>query len=143
MAAPFPILEMNTAERQVVVPLAGSTFAYTYRQSIYGAPVREELALVGDAIRIERALSTDVRALEYFRWPGEADEVGGGMLSWRAPDNAPRPLHILVVAEGEQAIDTGARRVTLWAEFGDGASVIIRGSRRPLLLWLWGLLPWA
>ena len=141
LAAPFPVLEMQAGERRISVPLAGAGFAYTYRQSIYQVAVREELRLVGDTIRIDRALSTDIRALEYFRWPGEAEDAGGGVLAWQAPDNAVDHLRILVNAEGDQAIDTGTRRVTLGEAFGDDASVIVRGALRPLLLWLWGLLP--
>lgn len=141
LAAPFPVLEMSGARQQAIAPLAGATFAYSYRQSVYGVAVREELRVVGDTIRIDRALSSDIRALEYFRWPGQADDAGGGMLAWRAPDNAVEQLRIFVVAEGDQVIDTSTRRVVLRQAFGDDASVTVRAVRRPLLLWLYGLLP--
>lgn len=141
LAAPFPVLDMEAGERRTSVPLGGSTFVYSYRQSIYRVPVREELRVVGDAIRIDRAVSADIRALEYFRWPGGAEDAGGGVLAWRAPDNAVAELRILVNVEGDQVIDTGTRRVTLRQTFGEDATVVVRPSRRPLLLWLWGALP--
>lgn len=141
LAAPFPILELSAERRQAVAPLAGPTFAYTYRQSIYEVAIREELRVAGDAIAIERALSSDIRALEYFRWPGRAEDLGGGMLAWQAPPNTAGELRILVVPKGEQVIETGTRRVDLGRAFGDDAAVTVRAGVRPLLLWLWALLP--
>lgn len=141
MAAPFPILELEAGPRRAALPLAGDAFAYTYRQSIYRVAVREELRVAADAIRIDRAVSADIRALEYFRWPGRPEDAGGGLLAWRAPENAVDHLRILVIAEGEQTIDAGLRRMTFRDAFGDDASVTVRPARRPLLLWLWALLP--
>ena len=117
-----------------------SAFAYTYRQSIYDVAVREELRVADGVFRIERAVSTDLRALEYFRWPGSASEADGA-LAWRAPDNRIDRLDIAVVARGDQIIDTGVRRLSLEDAFGDtGASV--RAASRPLAAWLWSALPW-
>lgn len=142
LAAPFPILELSTPGRTLVAPLAGAAFAYVYRQSIYDVPVREELRVTDDgSVAIDRALSSDIRALEYFRWPGRAESAGSGMLAWRAPENATGELRIVVVKKGDQAIETGVREVALADAFGEDASVTVRPGRRPLIMWLWALLP--
>ncbi|MBI2773626.1 MAG: hypothetical protein HYX56_03935 [Chloroflexi bacterium] len=138
LAAPIGVLELTDGARGMTVPLGGPTFTYTYRQSIYQVPVREELRVIDGGIRIDRAASPDIRALEYFRWPGSAVPDDGG-LAWTAPDNATDHLQLLLTAEGEQAIDTGLRRVTLRDAFGTDASVRVRPGRAPLLVWLWSL----
>jgi len=117
-----------------------SAFTYTYRQSIYDVAVREELRVADGVFRIERAVSTDLRALEYFRWPGSAHEADGA-LEWQAPQNRVDRLEIAVVARGDQAIDTGVRRVALVNAFGE-ASVSVTAASRPLAAWLWSALPW-
>lgn len=143
LAAPIPVLELRAGGSPTILPLTGSAFAYTYRQSIYEVPVREELRVTGDAIRIDRVLSPDIRSLEYFRWPGKPSDGGSGMLAWNAPDDltSVEQLRILVTAGGEQRIEAAGRAIDLYREFGDDASVVVRPARRPALLWLWSLRP--
>lgn len=113
-----------------------TAFAYTYRQSIYDAPVREHLRVKPDGIVIERASSPDLRALEYFRWPGEATP-SGATLEWQAPALASAPrLSLAVVERGEQELDTGLRRVRLEDAVGTG-SATVTAAYRPLAVWLW------
>lgn len=140
LAAPAPVLEVGDARREVTLPLTGATFTYRYRQSIYDVPVREELRTVGDRIRIDRAYSPDLRALEYFRWPGAARSADGE-LEWTAPENASDGLDLVVAKDGDQTIDTGARRLALGSSFGEGARVRVRAAQRPLFLWLRALWP--
>lgn len=109
---------------------------------MYGVTVREELRVEDGRIAIDRALSSDVRALEYFGWPGAA-EPAGGMLAWRAPANATERLVLVVARSGEQRIEAGTRALVLGERFGEDARVVVTAGRRPLALWLWGLLPWA
>lgn len=142
LAAPAMFVELRGPDRSISLPLLDGRFSYSYRQSIYEVPVREELRVAGDRIRIERALSTDRRALEYFRWPGDATEEDG-MLAWAAPDVASAKLELLVTPDGEQTIEAPARRVVLRDAFGAHAAVTVRPARGPLLLWLWRVLPWA
>ncbi len=137
LAAPFPALEMSAGGRTISVSLAVPAFSYTYRQSIYEVPVREELRTAAGAISIDRAISPDLRALEYFRWPGEATRHGT-LLGWDAPPNASKELHIFVVADGDQVIATTTRTTVLRDVFGDDVSVTVRPARRPLAQWLWG-----
>lgn len=111
-------------------------FAYTYRQSIYDAPVREHLWVKPDGIVIERASSPELRALEYFRWPGEATPAGA-TLEWQAPPLPAVPhLSLAVVEHGEQELDTGVRRVRLEDAVGTG-SATVKATYRPLAMWLW------
>lgn len=140
LAAPALVLEVRSPERQVVLPMRDAGFTYSYRQSIYDVPVREHLRVEADGIRIERASSTDLRALEYFRWPGSAYESGGA-LAWTAPENSSPRLEIAVVERGEQVVDTGIRSLALDDVF-ERTSVTVTAARRPLALWLWSTLPW-
>lgn len=117
-----------------------TSFAYTYRQSIYDSLVREHLRATRDGIVIERASSPDLRSLEYFRWPGGPTQAGA-TLEWRAPVLPPlRELSLAIVERGEQELDTGVRRVTLRDALGLGG-VTVRASYRPLAQWLWSSLP--
>lgn len=90
-------------------------------------------------MRIVRAVSSDLRALEYFRWPG-SPQRSGSELAWQAPENNTLALHIVVVRDGDQVIDTGARRARLNEVFEDGASVTVTLHRRPLIAWLVALV---
>lgn len=113
-----------------------TTFEYTYRQSIYDAPVREHLRVKPDGIVIERASSPELRALEYFRWPGEATP-SGTTLEWQAPPLVSAPeISLGVVERGEQELNTGIRRVRLEDAVGTGGATV-RPGYRPLALWLW------
>lgn len=141
-AAPAPVLELRSDRHAVALPMTTADFAYAYRQSIYDVPVREELRVSGGRIAIERALSADLRALEYFRWPGAASEADGA-LQWRAPENGTDRMVLVVVPGGGQRIEVGRREVVLGERFGEDARVTVSAGTRPLLLWLWGLLPWA
>lgn len=134
------MLAVSAGGHEETLPLVDGAFAYTYRQSIYDVGVREELRAGDGGIAIERAESPDRRALEYFRWPGEAFEAGAGTLAWRAPPNATAQLRILVVSDGQQRIEAGPRRLDLYSAFGDDASVSVRPARRPLFAWLWSLI---
>lgn len=114
-----------------------TAFASTYRQSIYDVPVREELRATRGGILIERAVSADLQALEYFRWPGGPTMRSDGLLEWRAPALEPLGhLALAVVDRGYQELDTGVRRVRLEDAVGIG-SATVTPAYRPLAMWLW------
>lgn len=140
LAAPALVLEVRSPEREVVLPMGDTRFTYSYRQSIYDVPVREHLRVDAGAIRIERASSSDLRALEYYRWPGGARESDGA-LEWTAPVNSSERLDIAVVARGEQVVDTGVGRLALEDALGR-TSVTVTAGWRPLAVWIWSALPW-
>lgn len=140
LAAPASLLvELRTDDRTVALPLAG-TFAYSYRQSIYGVTVREELSPADGGIRTFRAVSTDRRALEYFGWPGEPRDEAG-MLVWEAPAIPVPSVEIRVAAAAEQTVETAVRRTSLAETFGENAAVTMRVIRAPFAIWLRWLLP--
>src|SRR5437773_788799 len=69
LAAPVGVLRASDGPRECVVPLAqGATFNYRYIQSMYEIPVVEDLARVNDRIRVLRIRSSELRAVEYYRW---------------------------------------------------------------------------
>lgn len=141
LAAPAPfLLELRADGSVVEMPVRGAEITYAYRQSVYGVTVREELRAEGEGIRIVRAVSTDRRALEYYRWAGDATQQNG-TLAWDAPSVVLQTIDVLVAAEAEQTVDTGVRRVSLRDEFGENAAVTMRVFRAPLALWLLRLLP--
>lgn len=141
LAAPaLFLLEVRAEGKAVEIPVRGSAITYAYRQSIYEVTVREELRAEDAGIRVVRAVSTDRRALEYYRWPGDATRENGA-LAWDAPDIVLATVDVLVAAGAEQTVDTGARRLSLEREFGENASVTMRVFRAPLALWLLRLLP--
>jgi hypothetical protein len=136
LAAPAPfLLELRSEGRIVEVPLRGDAIVYSYRQSIYGVVVHEQLRAEGTGLRTVRAVSTDRRALEYYRWPGDATEQDG-TLTWNAPDAVVANIDVLVAPGADQTVDTGLRRVSLGDEFGENAAVTMRVFRAPLALWL-------
>jgi hypothetical protein len=140
LAAPALVLEVRAGEREVLLPMRDTAFAYTYRQSIYDSPVREHLRVAQGGIVIERASSPDLRALEYFRWPGEATAVSSGLVEWRAPALEPLGhLSLAIVERGEQELDTGVRRIRLEDAIGTG-SATVTPAYRPLAMWLWSVV---
>jgi len=59
LAAPVPVLAVGSADSSVALPLAdGEPFTSSYVQSIYNAPVVEDLMRHGDAVRLLRVRST-------------------------------------------------------------------------------------
>src|SRR5258708_33105619 len=68
-AAPVSVLRASDGAHECVVPLAdGATFTYRYIQSMYEVPVVEDLSRDGDRIRVLRIRSSELRAVEYYRW---------------------------------------------------------------------------
>ncbi len=78
-AAPVEVLRAGDGQRECLVTLPdGDTFHYRYVQSMYERPVTEDLVRHGDRIRILRIHSTELRAVEYYRWdtPIRTDAAG-------------------------------------------------------------------
>jgi hypothetical protein len=68
-AAPVDVLRASDGRSQCVAPLAdGEAFTYSYIQSMYDVPVVEDLVRDGGRIRILRIRSSEMRAVEYYRW---------------------------------------------------------------------------
>jgi hypothetical protein len=68
-AAPIDLVVATNGQRQCVAPLAdGAPFHYRYVQSMYEQPVVEDLVRRGDRIAVLRIRSSELRAVEYYRW---------------------------------------------------------------------------
>lgn len=138
LAAPALVLEVRSADRVMLLPMRDTALVSAYRQSIYDVSVRELLEVEAGGFRIDRAMSEDLRALEYFRWPGEPRRTGSAYV-WDAPPNAVSRLEIAVVPSGAQTLETSGRDIRLIEAFGE-SSVTVTASWRPLAAWLWWAL---
>lgn len=131
-AAPVPVLVTTDGRTECTGPLAdGGTFLYRYTQSIYRAPVTEELQRRGDRIRMLRARSTDIRAVEYFGWGGDVGRDAAGYVQ-DAPLYETDRLEIRISPEYGQRIDGDGWSCDLPARFGD-AIVTVAPTVRPAM----------
>ncbi len=96
----------------------GERYEYSYQQSIYQVPVIEEHVREGDALRIVRVRSRDLRAVEYFRWEGQIRREGDEFVQ-DAPPNHVAALTIRITTEGAQRLRGTGFDVSLRAEFGE------------------------
>jgi len=96
----------------------GERYEYSYQQSIYQVPVIEEHVREGDALRIVRVRSRDLRAVEYFRWEGQIRREGDEFVQ-DAPPNHVASLTIRITTEGAQRLRGRGFDVSLRAEFGE------------------------
>jgi len=135
LAIPVPVLTVSDGTTEFVRALARDEhLQYSYRQSIYGVTVFEELAREGTGLRIERVRSSDIRSVEYFGWRGEPAQLDG---LWF--EDSPRSvaadseLVIRITPAGEQALSTSRWRVVLKPQFGETV-VRVRAQDRPWVL---------
>jgi len=78
LATPVPVLTLSDGTTEFVRALDhAEPLQYSYRQSIYQVTVVEELAREGNALRIQRVRSSDIRSIEYFGWKGEPTQANG------------------------------------------------------------------
>lgn len=130
LAAPVPVLVATDGRNECAGRLSeGSTFLYRYTQSIYRAPVSEELERRGGRIRMLRARSPDIRAIEYFRWDAEIRHDAQGYVA-DAPFYETDRLSIRISPEYGQRIDGDGWSCDLPARFGD-AIVTVSPAVRP------------
>ncbi len=114
----------------------GERYEYSYQQSIYQVPVIEEHVREGDALRIVRVRSRDLRAVEYFRWDGQIRREGDEFVQ-DAPPNHVAALTIRITTEGAQRLRGSGFDVSLRAEFGE-TIVTVRPAYVPRVLALVG-----
>lgn len=135
LAIPVPVVTVTDGTTEVVRPLARTEpLGYSYRQSIYQVTVFEELARVGNDLRIERVRSSDIRSVEYFGWKGEPAQADG-LWSEDSPRSvaADSELVIRITPAGEQALATSRWRLVLKPAFGETV-VRVRAQDRPWLI---------
>jgi hypothetical protein len=132
IAAPVPVVTISGGGAEVVGRLdEGEMLTYSYRQSIYDVPVREEFVRAGDAIDLLRVRSPDIRSVEYFRWDGDITQDADGNWVEDAPPSEHPELVIRVTTLGQQRIATPGWSVVLRDRFGESV-VTVRVGHRPL-----------
>ena len=116
---PVTVLTLQDGHAERIVHLReGSEYTYSYVNSIYLAPVVERHRVVDGRLIIQDVRSTDIRAVEYFRWDGEIRAVGDGF-EQTAPSWSTPHLAIRISPAYRQRIE-GIETVDLAEVFGDG-----------------------
>jgi hypothetical protein len=116
-ATPVAVLRLDPGG--YIVPLAdGEPYEYSYQQSIYQVPVIEEHVRTGDTLGVVRVRSTDLRAVEYFRWDARIRRVGDELIQ-DAPPNHVAALTIRITHEGTQRLRGARFDIALRDRFGE------------------------
>ena len=130
-AAPVDVLRASDGSSQCVAPLAeGGAFTYSYIQSMYEVPVVEDLVRDGGRIRVLRIRSSEMRAVEYYRWDGDSHRQADGLWEQEAPPNDHAALVIRIAPLGQQRISTAHWSIEMLPRFGDTV-VTVRVEQRP------------
>jgi hypothetical protein len=138
LATPVPVLTVSSGTTEFIGPLdEGEAMRYSYRQSIYDAPVWEEFVREADRIELLRVRSTDIRSIEYFRWDSAIVHESDGWWSSEAPPSETSELVIRIAPLGQQRITTARWSCEMLARFGEGM-VRVRAERRPFVLAILG-----
>ena len=118
-AAPVSVIRATDGARDCVAPLDdGATFHYRYIQSMYEKPVVEDLVVRGNQIAVLRIHSTELRAVEYYRWDTPIRKEGDAFVQ-ESPGYATRRLAIRVSPPYAQRIDGEGWSCDLEALFPD------------------------
>jgi hypothetical protein len=118
-AAPVDIVRATDGRRDCVAPLAeGAIFHYRYIQSMYEKPVVEDLQRRSGRIAILRIHSTELRAVEYYRWDTPIRAVGDAFVQ-EAPPYSTAKMVIRVSPPYAQRIDGTGWSCDLEALFPD------------------------
>ncbi len=139
LASPAPVLELASESRtlSLALPWDGG-LVYSYRNSIYDAPVSQRLQADADGFRLGTVRSPDRRALEYYRWRAEP-YADGDALALEPPEERVPPFALRVTGAGEQSIAAAGRTLVLREAFGE-AVVQLRPTTASRLAWLVALV---
>lgn len=133
MATPVSVLTLSDDRREITAPLDdGEPLEYSYEQSVYLVRVFEEFERAGDRLELLRVRSSDIRAVEYFRWDGEIRQEADGLFTQDAPPSEVGDLVIRITPGRGQTMQTPRWTRSLESAFGDGV-VRVRVDRRPFL----------
>ena len=132
-ATPVSVLTLSDDRREITEPLDdGEGLEYSYEQSVYLARVSEQFKRDGDRLELLRVRSTDIRAVEYFRWDGEIRQEEDGLFTQDAPPSEVGDLVIRITPGRGQTMRTARWTRGLESAFGDGV-VRVRVERRSFL----------
>ena len=134
LATPVPVLTVSNGTAECMGPLDdGEAMRYSYRQSIYDAPVWEEFKRDGDRLELLRVRSEDIRSIEYFRWDDPIVQESDGWWASAAPPGDSKELVIRIAPLGQQRITAARWTCDMLARFGETV-VTVRAGERPLAL---------
>jgi hypothetical protein len=103
----------------LVLPLAdGEALSYSYIQSVYDVLVVEEHERAGGLLRMDRVRSTDIKAVEYFRWSTPIRQEGRVFVEDAPPYLVPEFV-IRITAPNAQTLRAGTWSLDLPARFGE------------------------
>ena len=136
LATPVPVLTVSNGTAECMGPLDdGEAMRYSYRQSIYDAPVWEEFKRDGDRLELLRVRSEDIRSIEYFRWDDPIVQESDGWWASAAPPGDSKELVIRIAPLGQQRITAARWTCDMLARFGENVETV-RAGQRPLALTL-------
>jgi len=135
LATPVAVLRIDPGG-QLYALGDGERYEYSYQQSVYQVPVIEEHVRDGDELRIVRVRSSDLRAVEYFRWDGRIRREGDEFVQ-DAPPNHVAALTIRITADGAQRLRGPGFDLSLRSRFGETV-VTVTPAYAPRVLALLG-----
>jgi len=135
LAAPVGVLEVTDGRDVEVLPLAdGEPLTYSYIQSVYNVLVVEEHERAGGLLRMDGVRSSDIKAVEYFRWTTPIRQDGAEFAA-SAPSHEVPEFVIRITAPNAQTLRAGSWSLDLPARFGESVVTV-----KPL--WLPRAIAW-
>ena len=135
LAAPVGVLEVTDGNTRVFRALDdGDPLSYSYIQSVYNVLVVEEHERAGGLLRMDRVRSSDIKAVEYFRWTTPIRQVDAQFVA-DAPSYEVPEFVIRITPPNAQTLRSGAWSLDLPARFGESVVTV-----RPL--WLPRAIAW-
>jgi len=135
LAAPVGVLEVTDGRATEIRALDdGDSISYSYIQSVYNVLVVEEHERDGGLLRMDRVRSSDIKAVEYFRWTTPIRQVGDEFVA-EAPTYEVPEFTLRITAPNAQTLRSGSWSLDLPARFGETVVTV-----RPL--WLPRAIAW-
>jgi hypothetical protein len=136
LAAPVGVLEVTDGRAAETLPLEdGDPLSYSYIQSVYNVLVVEEHERAGGLLRMDRVRSSDIKAVEYFRWTTLIRQVGAEYVA-DAPSYEVPEFVIRITAPNAQTLRSGTWSLDLPARFGETV-VTVRPAWLPRAVAWW------
>jgi hypothetical protein len=135
LSAPVGVLEVTDGKTAAMLALEdGEPLSYSYIQSVYNVLLVEEHERAGGLLRMDRVRSSDIKAVEYFRWTTPIQRDGTAYVE-DAPPYEVGEFVIRITTPNAQTLRTRSESLDLPARFGDTVVTV-----RPL--WLPRAVAW-
>lgn len=136
LAAPVGVLEVTDGRATETLPLEdGDSLSYSYIQSVYNVLVVEEHERAGGLLRMDRVRSSDIKAVEYFRWTTPIRQIDAQFVADAPKYEVPEFL-IRITAPNAQTLRSGSWSLDLPARFGETV-VTVRPAWLPRAIAWW------